>query len=378
VYFDYFLDPTSTGLQAFRTCETARVYIGLYPVIWEQLSWICATTTCSTRAGRAVGFGLEGSPTSCRPWCLKTRGSKSSSCTTVRASGGGRVDLSRYAGMSNLQFRFDFTTAGSMPDPNGQLSPPTNNDITRWPPNIAPADVGKEFLFENNFGDLTHPSRGQNNDFEGFYVDNIIVGAAERGELVINAPVDSNPNLFFTPPAPVRYDPSDPAPSEVLIGPYQLEIRRGAEYGMHDGGNNITQSPILLLDTNERLIPDKRLATPIPVEDFEPGFDPSLPWSGKDDARWSVTDLSPAGGSTLGAGSGAIGNGESSGLEVSVLTGGGNLTFDLILSSSGPHVATVPGPFGFPTTLNVPGDFFRLYIDGRGAPYTGNVSRAEA
>ena len=65
-----------------------------------------------------------------------------------------RVDLSRYAGMSNLQLRFDFTTAGSMPDPNGQVPPPTNNNITRWPPNIAPADVGKEFLFENNFGNL--------------------------------------------------------------------------------------------------------------------------------------------------------------------------------------------------------------------------------
>src|SRR5213075_1929927 len=30
-----------------------------------------------------------------------------------------RVDLSRYAGMTNLQLRFDFSTAGQMPDSKG-------------------------------------------------------------------------------------------------------------------------------------------------------------------------------------------------------------------------------------------------------------------
>ena len=66
--------------------------------------------------------------------------------------------------------------------------------------------------------------RSSNNAFEGFYVDDIIVGFAERGEMVTNAA--SNQSFFGinTPTGSQIY------PEQVLEGEYQLEVRRGAEF----------------------------------------------------------------------------------------------------------------------------------------------------
>lgn len=69
--------------------------------------------------------------------------------------------------------------------------------------------------------------RAQNNAFEGVYLDDFIIGVAGRGEMVLNAPVDTNfirdPQLDAT--LPVKTNP------EILVGPYQVEIRGGSEYG---------------------------------------------------------------------------------------------------------------------------------------------------
>jgi VCBS repeat-containing protein len=132
-----------------------------------------------------------------------------------------RVDLSDFAGASNLILRFDFSTAGSM----GQG------------------------IFGDQFGDFNDAQRGQNNQFEGFYIDDIIVGFSERGEMVTGANVNSA--FFGVPPNPNVNDPS-----QVLVGSYQLEIRRGTEYGANIDG---TGSEIFLyraFDTNDRLIPE--------------------------------------------------------------------------------------------------------------------------
>src|SRR5262249_26572312 len=139
---------------------------------------------------------------------------------------------------------------------------------------------GEDYLFEDGFGNLTKASARQNNNHEGFYVDNIIIGPAERGEMVIGAPSNSTAFTDTAAPGsitqPRNYDPGNALPTQVLTGPYQLEIRRGAEYGISDNGplnvpnySHNTQTPIIAIDSNDRLIPDQRLAAPIPVEGFE-------------------------------------------------------------------------------------------------------------
>jgi titin len=59
---------------------------------------------------------------------------------------------------------------------------------------------------------------------EGIYLDDFVVGFAERGEMVTNAPANT---AFFGIGTPV----SATTPQQNLQGAYQLEIRRGKEYG---------------------------------------------------------------------------------------------------------------------------------------------------
>ncbi len=90
--------------------------------------------------------------------------------------------------------------------------------------------------------------RGEDNLYEGFYVDDVIVGFAERGQMV----TDARPDTGFRPvPNPV-WDTVDPGWSityakgpSIVEGPYQLEIRTGTDYA--------AQSPFRSFDTNDRL-----------------------------------------------------------------------------------------------------------------------------
>jgi len=79
-------------------------------------------------------------------------------------------------------------------------------------------------------GDSTNGNnaRGLNNAFEGFYTDDIIVGFAERGEMVTSS--SSNLTTFYDLGTPIMTQ----YPEQTLEGEYQLEIRRGAEYGSTD------------------------------------------------------------------------------------------------------------------------------------------------
>ena len=80
-------------------------------------------------------------------------------------------------------------------------------------------------------GDFGSPTaRSEDNNYRGFNIDNIMVGFAERGEAVVNA--TSEPNAqFFT----FNEDRSAADyPEQVLQGEYQLEIRRGSEFGSQD------------------------------------------------------------------------------------------------------------------------------------------------
>jgi len=124
----------------------------------------------------------------------------------------------------------------------------------------------------DNFSEFSQPGfhpayRSQNNNFEGLYIDDFVIGLAERGEAVTNAPADTS----FTTVAG--------SGSSILIGPYQVEIRGGSEYGQplnvgtappSNGGNNnsnvSTNSGILL---NQAFDPNQALSDAVEVR-FNP------------------------------------------------------------------------------------------------------------
>jgi hypothetical protein len=137
-----------------------------------------------------------------------------------------RIDLGDYVGLDNLRLRFDFHTAGQFDpagDPTGQVSG-----------------------FASATGNFNDAERGQFNRFEGFYVDDIIVGLAGRGEMVTGA--DPGDTEFVTVNQVLG------APRQVLDGPYQLEIRRGTDYA-----SVVKDSNSIVIDrrftVDERLIP---------------------------------------------------------------------------------------------------------------------------
>ena len=206
-----------------------------------------------------------------------------------------RIDLSEFAGESNVQLRFDFSTAGEMVANDDSTIIPSavrsvTADTTSTPfvevDSINGVDIGMvanlagqqfvddaipslsstvvsvdpltntiefntavtvatgsnlEFFKANQLknqaeglaGDIgigDESSGGEtrftNNDFEGFYIDDIIIGFAERGEIVANAPANQTGFTEIGTPIDAEY------PAQSLTGKYQLEIRRGTEYGV--------------------------------------------------------------------------------------------------------------------------------------------------
>jgi len=98
----------------------------------------------------------------------------------------------------------------------------------------------------NLTGNFNTAERGQNNDFEGFYVDDIIIGFAERGEMVTAA--DAAATDFFDIGTPDE-------PTQVLRGGYQLEIR-GASRDVAAGRTILPTGALpRTFDTNAQLTP---------------------------------------------------------------------------------------------------------------------------
>ncbi|MEC7564427.1 MAG: NF038122 family metalloprotease [Planctomycetota bacterium] len=90
------------------------------------------------------------------------------------------------------------------------------------------------------YGAFFQNLRGQNNATEGVYVDDIVVGFAERGELATNAVADASFGVN-----------ANAEPTDISTGEYQLEIRRGTQYvDIDDEGNVILVDS---MDTNDRL-----------------------------------------------------------------------------------------------------------------------------
>lgn len=81
-------------------------------------------------------------------------------------------------------------------------------------------------------------TRGQANAFEGIYIDDIVIGFAERGELVTGFDEFTTPGTVANP----EFQPIVPGPfgpiqlTEVTGGFYQVEIRSSAEYAIANPG----------------------------------------------------------------------------------------------------------------------------------------------
>jgi hypothetical protein len=75
------------------------------------------------------------------------------------------------------------------------------------------------------------------NAYEGLYLDDFIIGFAERGEMVVGATANANFTAnaeLFNNQLPVGLVPHN----EIHVGPYQLEIRQGETYGLRVSGRS--------------------------------------------------------------------------------------------------------------------------------------------
>jgi hypothetical protein len=155
---------------------------------------------------------------------------------------------------------------------NYPLVPPT-------PPALAPPQYGYRFVDQDfgpfadalnqrllgvtlqlpgdQFGSFNSNLRGQNNADEGVYIDDIIIGFAERGEMV-SGPGRNNTAFVPNPNASI---------TNVTQGLYQLEARRAAEAGEPNGSTTIPRLDLLpSIDTNDRLDPSRTLVAPFGYE----------------------------------------------------------------------------------------------------------------
>jgi hypothetical protein len=248
-----------------------------------------------------------------------------------------RIDLSRYAGFDNLKLRFDFSTAGTV----------NRTDVRTAGGGLSTNNVFEDPSYGGTFGNLGNTARLQDNQHQGFFIDDFVVGLAGRGEMVTSAPQDAT---FFNPPAPQQLRPGVLPPAQVTAGPYQLEIRRGTDYGVNfDTG----QDRIVLLktlDVNEQELANNRqvISSPTVGDGFESGTlggNQFVSWGSSGNAPWSASSAQAATGQ-FSAASGPIGNGQISGLLATVVTGAGQISFSRSIQSD-------------------PGDTLRFYIDGQ-------------
>jgi len=102
--------------------------------------------------------------------------------------------------------------------------------------------------FGGYFDTVNTAQRGTNNAFEGVYIDDIIIGAAERGEMVTGAP---GITTFIANPEIANKNNLNPY-QDILEGAYDVEIRRAADYASYVDGSSLPNPQFRTIDTNAR------------------------------------------------------------------------------------------------------------------------------
>lgn len=234
VYFNYFLQTDNTNRSDSDMQDAARVFVSTDGGnTWELIATNNSGRNPAPPGTMGGSGGFSELPRYASHSGTQTPDDARQSIQELFDNSGSwrqaRVDLGKFAGRADVKFRFDFTTSGDMNDS----------------------------VDSNTYGDRRDRDRSLNNQFEGFYIDDIIVGFSGRGEMVTS---DSGAlgGAFFAVPN----DPS--GITQHLQGEYQLEIRRGSEYGSIKSPltNNLTLSSGLLMDANQRLVSEYSLVVP--------------------------------------------------------------------------------------------------------------------
>lgn len=236
LYFNYWLDTQDANSKGTSMRDSARVFVSAD----NGATWTLAATNNSVLSTPLFQDSAE------LPSYLSTsRGASDRPNQEMQelfdtdSWRQARIDLADYAGVSTLKLRFDFSTAGVNDDPG-----------TAGYQNLTGDDNGN---FNANLGN----SRADNNDHVGFFIDDIIVGLASRGEMVTASAGQGSgiTNLESNPFGTQLTKNPDPAgPKQLLNGGYQLEIRRGTEYAVLPDGAlpQTVVVPSSLLDVNDR------------------------------------------------------------------------------------------------------------------------------
>jgi hypothetical protein len=246
LYFNYFLETQSANSITGGMRDSVRVFI-FDSTLGAGGDWVQLATNNSTLA----------------PATNPDAGELSSYLTASQREGVGndnqqvqelfdntgvwrqaRIDLSEFVGRSDLRLRFDFATSGTFSSSLSSDNTPNDGDDTI------------DQMQGDHTGNILSNQQAQNNNFEGFYIDDIIIGFAERGEMVTGAQADQT--AFFNLPQ----NPTFGAPTQLLSGGYQLEIRRGTEYAAPPNGQLPDLTISTQFDTNDRLIREVEATVP--------------------------------------------------------------------------------------------------------------------
>ncbi len=129
---------------------------------------------------------------------------------------------------------------------------------------VSSARVGDFFGASKSGAFGNHDEKLQNNAFEGVYIDDIIIGFAERGEMVMNGDDNSVVDNFVPNPerSSLLY-----GVSQIETGSYQLTIRTSADYGTGGSLLDLSAPPGAPpngrdFDTNDRLVQSTAIAIP--------------------------------------------------------------------------------------------------------------------
>ncbi|MEZ6132565.1 MAG: hypothetical protein R3C59_28195 [Planctomycetaceae bacterium] len=269
LYFNYFLasEDTNTNTPNGDMRDSARAYISTDGgTTWELL----ATNNVPNVNGGWIG---EDSDAEVPDFISHTRNADSDNTAEQQVQPlwdntgtwrQARVDLANYVGQTGLILRFDFSTAGTIVDLVSSPGTPaaSNEDSANDIPSVNNNTVHPDLATpQDEYGNLNDHRRGANNNFEGFYIDDIIIGWAERGEMISAA--TTNVDMFTVP-----RDQGQMAPIPLLTGAYQVEIRRGDEFGApldaDEDGIQIGKT----VDTNRRFVDGQSLGLTQAQDDF--------------------------------------------------------------------------------------------------------------